>query len=312
MEDKPRIVLAGGSGFIGRSLAPMLIERGYEAVVLTRGDSCVSEGIRFLHWDGRTLDVWADALDGAFAVVNLTGKSVNCRHTSENRREILTSRVDSVRVLGEATARCAAPPRVMVQASGIGFYGDSDDRVLDESSPRGEGFMAEVCHEWEGALDGLNLPATRKVILRVGVVLGHGGGALKVLARLARWFLGGAAGGGHQYMSWIHIDDLNRIFAFAAERNDLVGIFNATAPTPATNADFMLELRRVLHRPWSPPVPTPLMRLGARLMGTEADLALQSFRCIPQRLLAAEFRFAYPTLPDALRDLYGLENRTAA
>lgn len=298
-----RIILAGGSGFVGSALAPVLRTKGYEPLVLGRGETD-------LQWDGKTLGSWAGALEGAEAIVNLTGKNINCRHTEANRREILASRVDSVRVLGEAIARCAAPPNVFVQASGVGYYGDTGDRVADEDSPPGDDFPAMVCRQWEGAVNALDLPATRKIILRLGVVLGRDGGALPVLEKLARWFLGGAAGSGRQFMSWVHIEDVVRIFAAAIERPELAGAFNATSPSPVTNSEFMRELRRALHRPWSPPAPAPFVRAAAWLMGSNGDLALLSNRCQPRRLLEHGFEFRFPTLPAALANLYANETPT--
>lgn len=303
-----RIIIAGGSGFLGQALAPVLIERSYEAIVLGRGASHQRGSVQHLQWDGRTVGDWARALDGAEAVVNLTGKSVNVRHTPENKAEILRSRVDSVRVLGEAIARCANPPPVIVQASGIGFYGDTGDRTVDESAPVGSDFMADVCREWEGALDGLQLPATRKVVLRVGVVLGRDGGALQLLEKLTKLFAGGAVGSGRQFMSWIHVADVVRMFFAAIEQPALSGAFNGTAPEPVTNAEFMRQLRHALHRPWSPPVPAPFARLGAWLMGSEGDLALLSYRCLPHRVVEHGFTFHFPTLNTALGDLYGMDN----
>lgn len=297
-----RIILAGGSGFIGQALAPALVARGYEVTVLSRGKQHVQ-------WDGRSLGDWARFLDGAGAVVNLTGRSINVRFTAKNRQEIIRSRVDSVRVLGDAIAHCTQPPRVFVQASGIGYYGDTGERAVDESAPRGNDFIAEVCRQWEGALEALELPATRKVILRIGVVLGRNGGALPMLERLARLFLGGAVGSGRQFMSWVHTADLVRMFIAAIERDDLGGVFNATAPAPATNGEFMRELRRALGRPWSPPLPAPFARLGAWLMGTEGELALLSSRCLPRRFLEHGFTFDFPTLRDAFANLYGKERR---
>lgn len=302
-----RVVLAGGSGFIGRSLARVLAGRGYQIVVLTRGNPAVEGAIRSARWDARTLGAWAQYLEGAAALVNLTGKTVNCRHTGPNRREIIRSRVDSVHVLGSAIARCAEPPQVFIQASGIGFYGDARERLLDENAPPGHDFSAEVCRQWEGAFGALDLPATRKVTLRFGVVLGRDGGALRTLERLTRWFLGGPAGDGRQFISWIHMADLDRMLLEAIERRDLAGVFNATAPAPASNAEFMRELRRALHRPWSPPAPAPLVRIGAWLMGTEGELALLSYRCMPKRFLDRGFEFEYPELRRALGDLYGLD-----
>ncbi len=300
-----RIIIAGGTGFIGQALAPVLIERGYDVVVLGRGAAHRSGGVQHLQWDGRTVGDWAQALDGAEAIVNLTGKSVNVRHTPENKAEILRSRVDSVRVLGDAIARCGNPPQASVQASGIGFYGDTGDRAVDESAPVGSDFMADVCRQWEGALAELQLRATRKVVLRIGVVLGRDGGALQLLEKLTRLFAGGAVGNGRQFMSWIHINDLVRMFVAAIDEPELTGAFNATAPEPVTNAEFMRELRRALHRPWSPPVPAPFARLGAWLMGSEGDLALLSFRCLPRRFLDQRFAFHFPNLKTAMRDLYG-------
>jgi uncharacterized protein len=292
-----RIILAGGSGFVGSALASTLRKKDFEPLVLGRGRTD-------LQWDGQTIGPWATALEGAAAVVNLTGKNINCRHTKENRREIIRSRVDSVRVLGEAITRCAAPPKAFIQASGVGYYGDTGDEVADENSPLGHDFPAEVCRQWEGAFDALQLPSTRKVILRLGVVLGHAGGALPMLEKLTRWFLGGAVGNGRQFMSWIHIADIIGMFEAALQRAELTGVFNATSPSPVTNSEFTRELRRALHRPWSPPVPAPLARAGAWIMGTDGDLALMSSRCVPRKFLEHGFDFRFPNLREAFADLY--------
>jgi uncharacterized protein (TIGR01777 family) len=299
-----RIILAGGSGFVGQALAPVLLARDYNVIVLGRGAAHRDVGVDYLQWDGRTLGAWATAINGAEAIVNLTGKNINCRHTTENRHEIIRSRVDSVRVLGNAIARCTDPPKVFVQASGVGFYGDTGDQVADEDAALGTDFTAEVCRQWEGAFDSLDLPATRKVILRLGVVLGRDGGALPVLEKLTRLFLGGAVGSGRQFISWIHVSDLIRMFVASVEQMELIGVFNATAPAPVTNSQFMRELRRALHRPWSPPVPAPLARAGAWLMGSDGDLALLSSRCVPRRFLERRFHFQFPNLRDAFASLY--------
>ena len=292
-----RIILAGGSGFVGSALAPVLRTRGYEVLLLGRSGTD-------LLWDGTTLGNWAALLDGAEVVVNLTGKNVNCRPTPENRQEILRSRVDSVRVLGEAIAKCAVPPKRFVQASGVGYYGETGDRVADEGSPAGDDFFAEVCQQWEGAFDALELPGTRKVVLRLAAVLGRDGGALPMLEKLTRWFLGGAVGSGRQFISWIHVADLVGMIISAIERADLTGVFNATAPEPVRNREFMRELRQALHRPWSPPVPGRFARVGAWLMGTNGDLALTSCRCVPRRFVEHGFDFHFANLSDALADLY--------
>ena len=301
---KPRIVLAGGSGFIGQSLSPHLVSKNYEIVVLTRGKSNHHGRIREAHWDGKKLGEWPQFVNGALGLVNLTGRSINTRHTPEHRREIIDSRVDSVRILGEAIGRCMQPPRVFVQLAGVGIYGDKGERICDETTAPGDDFVSEVCKKWEAAFDSVDSPNTRKVLLRLGVVLGRNGGFLHVLSRLTRWFLGGQVGEGRQYISWIHIADLSRMILQAIDQEQLTGVFNATAPNPVTNADLMRELRRALHRPWSPPVPEFAARIGSWLIGTEARLALVSQRCVPKQFLEKNFEFEFPNLREALANIY--------
>lgn len=301
---KSRIILAGGSGFIGECLTPLLLARDYEVVVLTRSTSTQCGGVRYAQWDGKTIGEWAQFVNGAAAVVNLTGRSINCRHTAENRREIIESRVNSVRVLGEAMTKCAQPPKVFVQVAGIGIYGDRGDRWCDENAPHGNDFIAEVCKRWEAAFDAVDVRGTRKVLLRLGVVLGPNGGFLKLLSRLTRFFLGGQVGNGQQFISWIHIADLNLIFQWAIEREDVAGVFNATSPNPVRNAHFMRELRGALQRPWSPPVPEWAARIGSWLMRTEASLAFVSQRAVPKHLLESGFKFEFPEPRPALANLF--------
>jgi uncharacterized protein len=299
-----RIILAGGTGFLGKLLSKDLIERGYEVIVLTRQPGQGAGPIKEIYWDGRTLGPWAEHLNGACAVVNLAGRSVNCRYTPENRREINESRVNSVKVIGEAIRASSIPPPVLVQCSSLAIYGDAGDRWCDESTPAGEGFPVETCLLWEKAFEESPTPQTRRVTLRIGLVLGKSGGALKTLAPLARLGLGGTVGSGRQYFSWIHILDMNRLFLAAIEQEQMTGVFNATGPQPVTNAEFMRELRRALHRPWSPPVPNWAVHIGSFLMGTEACLALTGHRCAPKRLHEIGFAFKFPTLREALTDLY--------
>jgi uncharacterized protein (TIGR01777 family) len=301
---KPRVVLAGGSGFLGQALRRVLVGKGYDVVILSRGNERDSAAVQQLHWDGQRLGDWWHSLDGASALVNLTGRSVNCRHTPAHRREIMESRVNSVRVLGEALSRCSRPPAVWVQASSLAIYGDPGDRWCDEDSPHADGFSEEVCKRWEGEFEKMHAPGLRRVVMRIGIVLDAENGALPVLARLTRLFLGGRVGHGRQYVSWIHVADLTRLFVEAIERVDIAGVFNATGPNPVTNAEFMRELRRALHRPWSPPVPVWATRIGAFFMRTEPSLALTGRRCRPKRFLESGFHFDFPELRGALADLY--------
>jgi hypothetical protein len=301
---KPRIVLAGGSGFIGQSLSPPLVSKNYEIVVLTRGKSNHHGRIREAHWDGKKLGEWTQFVNGALGLVNLTGRSINTRHTPEHRRVIIDSRVDSVRILGEAIGRCMQPPKVFVQLAGVGIYGDKGERICDETTAPGDDFVSEVCKKWETAFDSVDSPNTRKVLLRLGVVLGRNSGLLHVLSRLTRGLLGGQVGEGRQYISWIHIADLSRMILQAIDQEQFTGVFNATAPNPVTNAELMRALRRALHRPWSPPVPEFAARIGSWLMGTEASLALVSQRCVPKRFLEKNFEFEFPNLREALANIY--------
>lgn len=299
----PRIVIAGGSGFIGRALAGEFSARGFPVVVLTRSPRQRSDGVREAAWDGADAGAWAAELDGAGAVINLAGKNINCPHTPENLRDIAASRVNSVNAIAAAIGQTKTPPRVWVQSSAVGFYGDTGAVVADETAPAGNDPLAEICRQWEAAFAAAHLAITRKVILRIGFVLGRDGGALPLLSKMTRLFLGGTAGRGRQYISWIHLADLTAMFAAAVLDEKLSGTFNAVGPGAVTNAEFMRELRRAWHRPWSPPAPAFAVKLGARLLGSEGSLALVSQRCAPKRFLAAGFPFQFTDVTIALRDL---------
>lgn len=298
-----RIVIAGGSGFIGTALAREFAGRGDDVIVLTRQSRARRDRVREVVWDGGHPGDWMHFLEGAAAVVNLTGRSINCRHTPENLHGIIASRVNSVNALATALGQLTHPPRVWVQAGAVGFYGDAKDKLCDETSPAGTDALAGICRQWEAAFTAANLPPTRKVVLRIGFVLGRDGGALPVLARLTKCFLGGTVGNGRQFISWVHLADLVQMFVTAVENEILSGTFNAVAPNPVTNAEFMRELRGVLHRPWSPPAPVFAVKIGSRLMGSEASLALASQRCVPKRFLAAGFQFQFAGLRSALENL---------
>lgn len=297
------VVLAGGSGFLGKALATFLQQKGYDVVILTRGKSHISEQIRYVHWDGATLGDWGKEIEGSKAIVNFTGKSVNCLYTKKNREEIIRSRLDSVQVLTEAILRCQQPPDVCIQAGSLAIFGDTR-HVCTEEAPHGSGFSVEVCQKWEEAFFARALPETRKVLLRIGFALGKNGGALEPLVKLASYRLGGTVGSGDQYISWLHIDDLNQMFLAAIENEQLSGIFNATGPEPVTNKEFMYTLRTVMNKGWAPKTPAPLVKLGAYLvMRTDPSLALSGRNCLPQRFLDHGFTFSHANLKGALHDL---------
>ncbi len=301
---KEKVVLAGGSGFLGRALSLAFLEQGDDVIVLTRApDRHEIRGVTYVGWDGRTLGDWATVVDGSRAVVNLTGRSVNCRHTEPNRREIVDSRIDSVRAVAAAVRRARHPPEVLVQSGSLAFYGDPGARECGEDAPAGPGFPADVCVAWERAFDDEATPATRRVLLRIGLVLGRGGDVFEMLARLARRFLGGTVGRGDQYISWLHLRDMVRLAMDCIDRTDARGTYNATGPNPVTNAAFMRALRGAVGRPWSPPTPAWAVVLGSRFMDTEPSLALTGRRCIPRRFIDEGFRFEFPELGPALDEL---------
>jgi uncharacterized protein (TIGR01777 family) len=298
--NKARIVLAGGSGVLGRCLERELLARGYEPRVLTRAP----RGARDITWDGRTPGAWTRELDGARAVVNLTGRNVSCRHTAANRREILESRVASVEVLGQVMATLTEPPPVWVQAGSLAYYGDRGDEVLDETAAPGTGFPTDVCRRWEAAFASAATPRTRKVFLRIGFVFDRDGGALPLLARFARVGVG-RMGDGAQLVSWIHVGDFARLVLWAIERDTAVGTYNATAARPVTNAALMAALREAVGRSCALPLPAWAVRAGAVVMRTEASLALGGRGAIPARLLAEGFQLQHDDVRAALHDLFG-------
>jgi uncharacterized protein len=301
-----RVILAGGSGFVGQILARELLRQGWEVVVLTRTlREREEDGIQEVEWDGEHVGEWIQHLEDAEAVINLTGRGINCRHTPENLRDILESRVNPVRAIAAGIGHVKRPPRLWLQAGAIGFYGNRHDEWCNERTANGAGRLAEVCRRWEETFFTVNAPQTRRILFRLGIVLGRDGGALPLLANYTRWFLGGAAGNGRQYVSWIHPADLVRMFLRALEfDNYLAGTYNAVAPNPETNAEFMRALRRTLYRPWSPPVPAWLVKWSCQLTQSEASLVLDGCRCTPRRLLESGFEFKFSDLPVALKDIY--------
>lgn len=298
-----KIILAGGSGFLGTSLAEYLTNKGYQVVILSRTATNFDQPIKYVQWDGVHLDDWSEEIDGSYAIVNFTGKSVNCIYTKKNREEIISSRLNSVKVIDEAIRKCEQPPEVIVQAGSLAIFGDTRE-VCDENSPFGSGFSVDVCQQWEEEFFRRTFATTRQVLLRIGFALGKNGGALEPLKKLAKLNLGGTVGSGKQYISWLHIDDLNEMFLSAIENNNYQGIYNATSPTAITNKEFMKTLRDVMGKGWTPPAPTPFVWLGAyAFMQTEPTLALTGRNCIPKKLQDSGFTFKYTDLETALKNL---------
>ncbi len=306
----PRIVIAGGSGFLGRGLAWYLAEHGYQAAILSRSpkpDSNWPKNTQWYIWDGRGAGDWARCLEGAQAVVNLVGRSVDCRKTPANKKVILESRIHSCEALGSAMRAIDNPPPVWLQSATAHIVGDPipEDTLCDETTPPGIGMAPEVGTAWEQALNENVLKNQRAVIMRISFVLGRDGGALKRLGFMTRIGLGGTVGTGTQWISWIHQNDLNRLCLAMMTDASYRGVYIVTAPEPITNRDFMKALRKAYHRPWSPPAPTFGVRLACRLLlNTDPELALLGRRCIPKRLTEQHgFRFEFPQIDLAMADL---------
>ena len=298
-------MIPGGSGGVGRILRRALAAEGHETVVLSRKPAGEEIG-----WDGRTLGAWADEIDGADAVINLAGRSVNCRYTPENRKRIMDSRVRSVTVVGEAIAVAKRPPPVWLQASTATIYAHRYNAPNDESTGRIEAdgpdawrFSLDVALAWEKALEDAPTPRTRKVALRSAITMSPDrGGAFDVLLGLVRKGIGGHQGDGRQYVSWIHDEDFASAVGFLLG-NGMEGPVNLAAPNPLPNRDFMRDLRAAWGVPFGLSASGPILAVGAWAMGTETELVLKSRRVVPGRLLDEGFRFQFPNWPAASRDL---------
>jgi uncharacterized protein len=306
---KRRIILAGGSGFLGTALARKFRANGDEIIVLTRSARQLSDGVKEVFWDAKNLGEWAPLFDGADAVINLTGKSVDCRYTEKNRRAIIDSRVDSTRVVGQAIARCSKPPRVWLNAGSATLYKHQFNHAADESGETGatpeakDEFSIEVIRQWENALNYAVTPATRKVALRITMVFGLGAGVFPVLRRLARFGLGGKMASGKQYVSWIHEEDFCRAVEWLIAHEELSGPINLAAPNPLTNAEMMRLVRKTCGVPFGLPATQWMLEIGAFFLRTETELIIKSRRVVPGKLMTSGFQFHFPQLENALRNL---------
>lgn len=305
-----RIVLAGGSGFLGQLLVGHLQPAGWPPVVLSRHPS-PERRFPEVKWDGCTVGNWARELEGADAVINLTGRSVNCRFTEENKRQVMESRVNSTRAIGEAIQRCIRPPKVWLNCSTATIYRHTLGPAHDESShdyaPSPEAkdaYSVQVARAWEEALDQAETLQTRKVALRITIVFGIAkGGVFQILRRLAGLGLGGRMASGTQYVSWIHETDFCRAVEWVLTHDELTGPVNIAAPNPVTNAELMRLFRQLRHQPLGLPASRWMLEVGAFVMRTETELLLKSRRVVPGKLTRSGFRFEFPTMETALADL---------
>jgi uncharacterized protein (TIGR01777 family) len=309
-----KIVIVGGTGQIGAILCRHFSAVGDEVVVLTRNPTTDSIG-RCVQWDGRTLGDWTRELEGAYVVINLAGKSVNCRYGKENRREILESRVDSVRVIRRALEKAKQPPRVWLQAATATIYAHRFDAANDEftgiigggepKAPDTWRFSIDVAKAWEAAAtESGPLPNTRTVIMRSAMTMSPDrGGIFAHLLGVVRFGIGGPTAGGRQFVSWIHEADFVRAVRFLIDNEELSGAVNICSPNPSPNSEFMRELRRAWGTRVAFPTPKLILEIGTFLMRTESELVLKSRRVVPARLLQHGFKFQFPYWFDAATEL---------
>lgn len=315
-----RIVIPGGSGQIGRMLAAWFQDRGHHVTVLTRAPYTASWST--VHWDAAHLGPWVETLDGADAVIHLSGRSINCRQTPRNRRELYGSRIGPTTLLHEAIATLAHPPRLWMNASTATIYRHALDRDMDEATgetggnewvdswlgrrraPEKWNWTVRLVRDWERAFFSTPTPLTRKIALRTSLVFSPApGNVFAVLSRLARVGLGGTQGNGRQYVSWMHQADYARAIEFLIGREEIDGPVNMAAPHPLANREFMAELREAWGMPNGLWAPAPLIEIASFCLRTESELVLKSRRVIPQKLLDAGFQFQFPTWPEATEDL---------
>jgi uncharacterized protein (TIGR01777 family) len=313
MKDK-KIIIAGGTGFIGQALAArwgkdnriLILGRqgagahnnayGHQALTAAEGYH-----ITYWRWDGQRVEThWAKEIEGCDLVINLAGRSVNCRYSPRNRQQILDSRVNATKAIGQAIREATMPPKLWINAASATIYRHAQDRPQDEyTGEPGTGFSVQVCQSWEMAFFELRTPFTRKIALRTAITLGEGG-VLVPYRRLINWGLGGRQGSGRQMYSWVHIEDIGRSIEWFLDHPELEGIYNMAAPGPITNTCFMATLRKLMGRRFGLPAPAWLLKLGAALIGTETELVLKSRWVLPTKLEQTGFRFQYPRLEEAL------------
>ncbi|GAB1156034.1 TIGR01777 family oxidoreductase [Paenibacillus illinoisensis] len=289
-----KVVLAGGTGFVGQDFVQRFKKLGFEVLIISRQPGHIawedSDGIR-------------QALEGAEMLINLAGKSVNCRYTNENRRIILESRTSTTRILGESILECDLPPELWINSSTATIYRHAEDRPMTEKEGEiGSGFSVDVAKAWEQAFFEFSLPSTRQIALRIAIVLGKGG-VMEPLTNLVRFGLGGSQGPGTQQFSWIHIEDLFRMVLYLQQHPELEGVFNASSPHPVTNRQLMESLRRHMGVRIGLPSPRWMLEVGARFIRTETELVLKSRWVIPERIEQEGFTFIYDTLDTALDEI---------
>lgn len=294
------IVIAGGTGFLGKILETYFTKKGYAVKLLTRNPTAPNH----VYWNAKDLGKWTNSLENIHVLINLAGKSVDCRYTKENKKLIYDSRIDTTHLLGLAINLCENAPKTWMNSSTATIYRNSYKKEMSEDHGEiGGNFSMNIAKSWEKAFNTITTPKTRKIILRTSIVFGKNGGAFIPLKKLTKFGLGGTQGPGDQKVSWIHELDFARSIAFLIDNEELSGVFNLCVPKPTNNRVLMRTLRNVLNVPFGINHPKPLLELGAKILGTETELVLKSRNVIPKRLLNHGFQFRYTTIANALINL---------
>jgi uncharacterized protein len=292
---KKKVILAGGTGFIGQYFEKQFKELGYEVKHISRQPQHIS-------WNDKASII--NALEDGELLINLAGKSVNCRYNESNKKEIMNSRLETTKILGESVLSCKNPPQLWINSSTATIYRHAEDRPMTEANGEiGSGFSVDVATNWENTFYSFSLPKTRQIALRIAIVLGKDGGVMTPFINLVRFGLGGIQGSGKQKFSWIHVEDLFKIVLFLNKRGDLNGTFNCSAPEPVSNREFMKKMRKTMNIPIGLPSPKWLLEIGSVMIRTETELVLKSRWVLPERLEKEGYRFTFDTLDKTLQDI---------
>jgi len=300
-----KLVIAAGTGFLGQVLVDHFKNKFDEIVILTRGNAKTVDRIKYVNWNARTFSGWENELENAAVLINLAGKSVDCRYTEKNKKEILLSRIESTKILNKAVLKCQNPPKHWLNSSTSTIYRFSLDKQMDEIDGEiANDFSINVALSWEKAFFKTETPVTMKTALRTSIVLGKDGGAFIPLKTLAKIGFGGKQGKGNQFISWIHQEDFANAIDFIIEKQ-ITGIINVVSPEPIRNTDFMQKLRKAIGFPFGMPLNTFLLEIGSFLIRTQPELVLKSRNVIPKRLLENGFQFKFGDIDEAFKDLLG-------
>lgn len=295
-----KIIIAGGTGFLGENLKTYFTEKGNQVYILTRKPQHENE----IYWDAKTIGEWKNMLEKADVLINLTGKSVDCRYHDKNKQEIYTSRIDSTKVLQEAVNLCKEKPKVWLNASSATIYVHSEKHLnTEENGVIGDDFSMNICKSWEEEFFKGKNEQTRKVALRTSIVLGNNGGAFPKLKMITKLGLGGKQGRGNQMVSWIHIDDFCNAVDWIIQNKNISGAINVTAPAPISNEIMMYELRKQYKAPFGLNAPVWQLEIASIFMKTETELLLKSRNVYPEKLIKSGFKFSFPTLEETIYNL---------